>query len=53
MGDLVTLFMIEGVNIDLSPFAIVEKDKALIIRKLIANNNSNRNKGLLKIIEGY
>jgi hypothetical protein len=53
MGDLATLFMIEGISIDLSPFAILEKDKTVIIRKLIANNNGNRNKGLLKIVEAY
>lgn len=53
MSDLATLFMIEGIRIDLSLFVPVEKDhKGLIMKKLIQNKEGN--KGFLSnLVESY
>jgi hypothetical protein len=41
--DLATLFLVEGLKIDLAPFSVVEKDhKVAIIKRLIANKEKQR-----------
>lgn len=51
--DLATLFLVEGLKIDLSPFAIVEKDhKIAILKKLMASKLKKQ--GLaLSVIESF